>query len=298
MSNSSLVTAKIISPNKYSPRKYPITRITIHHMAWVQCTSKKCGESFKSSARQASSNYGIGYDGDIALYVEEKDAAWTSSNYDNDNRAVTIEVANSTGGPNWEISKKSYKALIELVTDICKRNGKTRIIWFGDKAKTLAYKPKEHEMIMTVHRWFSATTCPGPYLYSKMGDIADDVNKKLATGTKEVKEEKSTVINKNDPVDKQIWDFLKSKGLNNYAVAGIMGNLKAESNLRPNNLQNSFEKKLGYTDISYTQVVDSGKYTKFATDGAGYGLAQWTYHTRKAALLAFAKSRKKSIIYS
>ena len=264
-------------------------------MAWVQCTSKKCGESFKSSARQASSNYGIGYDGDIALYVEEKDAAWTSSNYDNDNRAVTIEVANSTGGPNWEISKKSYKALIELVTDICKRNGKTKIIWFGDKAKTLNYKPKEHEMIMTVHRWFSATTCPGPYLYSKMGDIADDVNKKLATGTKEVKEEKSTIINKNDPVDKQIWDFLKSKGLNNYAVAGIMGNLKAESNLRPNNLQNSFEKKLGYTDISYTQVVDSGKYTKFATDGAGYGLAQWTYHTRKAALLAFAKSRKKSI---
>lgn len=295
MSNSSLVTAKILSPNKYSPRKYPITRITIHHMAWVQCTSKKCGESFKSSARQASSNYGIGYDGDIALYVEEKDAAWTSSNYDNDNRAVTIEVANSTGGPNWEISKKSYKALIELVADICKRNGKTKIIWFGDKAKTLNYKPKEHEMIMTVHRWFSATTCPGPYLYSKMGDIADDVNKKLATGTKEVKEEKSTVINKNDPVDKQIWDFLKSKGLNSYAIAGIMGNLKAESNLRPNNLQNSFERKLGYTDVSYTQVVDSGKYTKFATDGAGYGLAQWTYHTRKAALLAFAKSKKKSI---
>lgn len=297
MSNSSLATAKIISPNKYSPRKYPITRITIHHMAWVQCTSKKCGESFKSSSRQASSNYGIGYDGDIALYVDEKDAAWTSSNYDNDNRAVTIEVANSTGGPYWEISKKSYKALIELVTDICKRNDKTKIIWFGDKAKTLNYKPKEHEMIMTVHRWFSATTCPGPYLYSKMDDIANEVNAQLQKvgGPVQSAPKSTETKNTNVPTDKQIWDFLKRKGLNNYAVAGIMGNLKAESNLRPNNLQNSFEKKLGYTDISYTQVVDSGKYTKFATDGAGYGLAQWTYHTRKAALLAFAKSKKKSI---
>lgn len=74
-----------------------------------------------------------------------------------------------------------------------------------------------------------------------------------------------------------------------------MGNLKAESNLRPNNLQNSFEKKLNYTDISYTQAVDSGVYKNFAKDGAGYGLAQWTYHTRKAALLAFANKKKKSI---
>ena len=295
MSNSSLVTYTKLSPNCYKPRKYPISRFTIHHMAWVQCTSKKCADSFANSARQASATYCIGYDGDIAQCVDEKNAPWTSSSYDNDNRAITFEVANSTGGPNWEVSHKSYKALINLMVDCCKRNGKTKVIWLGDKEKSLAYKPKSNEMLMTVHRWFSATTCPGPYLYSKMDDIAKEVNARLQKVSEPIQSTPKTTTTKSDPTDKQIWDFLKAKGLNNYAVAGIMGNLKAESNLRPNNLQNSFEKKLGYTDISYTQVVDSGRYTKFTTDGAGYGLAQWTYHTRKAALLEFAKSRKTSI---
>ena len=297
MSNSALVTYKKISPNRYSPRKYPISRITIHHMAWVQCTSKKCADSFASSSRQASANYCVGYDGDIALSVEEKDAAWTSSSYENDNRAVTIEVANSKGSPNWEVGDKSYKALITLVTDICTRNGKTKIIWFGDKNKSLSYSPKSNEMLMTVHRWFSATTCPGPYLYNKMQDIANEVNKRLQSVTDIDADEDNSKADTNvdDSVEKQIWDFLKSKNLNNFAVAGIMGNLRAESALSPINLQNSFEKKLGYTDSTYTQAVDNGIYSNFVTDGAGYGLAQWTYHTRKANLLAYAKSKNVSI---
>lgn len=295
MSNSSLVTYTKLSPNCYKPRKYPISRFTIHHTAWVQCTSKKCADSFANSARQASATYCIGYDGDISQSVKEENAPWTSSSYDNDNRAITFEVANSTGAPNWEVSHKSYKALINLMVDCCKRNGKTKVIWLGDKEKSLAYKTKSNEMLMTVHRWFSATSCPGPYLYSKMDDIAKEVNAQLQKASEPIQSTPKTTTTKNDPTDKQIWDFLKAKGLNDYAVAGVMGNLKAESNLRPNNLQNSFEKKLGYTDISYTQVVDSGRYTKFATDGAGYGLAQWTYPTRKAALLEFAKSRKASI---
>lgn len=291
MSNSSLVTYTKLSPNCYIPRKYPISRITIHHMAWVQCTSKKCADSFASSSRQASASYCIGYDGDISQSVKEENAPWTSSNYDNDNRAVTIEVANSTGTPKWEVSDKSYKALIKLVTDICERNGKDRIIWIANKDKALAYKLKDDEMLMTVHQWFSPTLCPGPYLYSKMDDIANAVNKNLQKAGVIIE----SIVDKSDPVDRQIWTFLQQKGFNNYAIAGIMGNLKAESNLRPNNLQNSFEKKLNYTDISYTQAVDSGVYKNFAKDGAGYGLAQWTYHTRKAALLAFANKKKKSI---
>ena len=295
MSNSSLVTYTKLSPHCYKPRKYPISRVTIHHMAWTQCTSKKCADSFANPSRQASANYCRGYDGDIAQSVKEENAAWTSSSYDNDNRAVTIEVANSTNGPDWKVSDKSYKALINLVTDICKRNGKDKILWFADENKALSYIPKDNEMLMTVHRWFSATLCPGPYLYSKMGDIANAVNKNLQKQEEQEVVIETLTIDKNDPVDRQIWTFLKGKGLNDYAVAGIMGNLKAESNLRPDNLQNSFEKKLNYTDISYTQAVDSGAYKNFATDGAGYGLAQWTYHTRKAALLAFAKKQKKSI---
>ena len=92
-----------------------------------------------------------------------------------------------------------------------------------------------------------------------------------------------------------IWSFLLGKIGNEYGVAGMMGNLYAESGLRPDNLQNAYEKRLGYTDASYTAAVDNGTYKKFGTDSAGYGLAQWTYHTRKKALLAFAQSKKKSV---
>lgn len=95
--------------------------------------------------------------------------------------------------------------------------------------------------------------------------------------------------------EEKIWNFLKGEGMSDQAVAGIMGNLYAECGLRSNNLQGSYEKKLGYTDETYTAAVDSGKYKNFEKDSAGYGLAQWTYHTRKAALLAFAKEKKKSI---
>lgn len=93
----------------------------------------------------------------------------------------------------------------------------------------------------------------------------------------------------------KIWNYLKTQGLNEYGVAGLMGNLKAESGLLPNNLQNSYESKLGYTDTTYTAAVDGGTYTDFSSDSAGYGLAQWTYCTRKAGLLAYAKAAGKSI---
>lgn len=93
----------------------------------------------------------------------------------------------------------------------------------------------------------------------------------------------------------KIWNFLKLKGLSSCGAAGLMGNLYAESGLNPQNLQNSYEKKLGHTDTSYTAAVDNGCYGNFARDGAGYGLAQWTYHTRKAALLEYAKAAGKSI---
>ncbi len=95
--------------------------------------------------------------------------------------------------------------------------------------------------------------------------------------------------------EQAIWEFLKDKGLSDFAVAGIMGNLYAESGLRSNNLQQAYERKLGYTDATYTKAVDDGSYKGFVTDAAGYGLAQWTYSGRKANLLKFATARKKSI---
>lgn len=95
--------------------------------------------------------------------------------------------------------------------------------------------------------------------------------------------------------EKKIWDYLIGKGLSPAGVAGLMGNLYAESALSPTNLQNSYEKSLDMTDAEYTAAVDSGSYKRFAKDSAGYGLAQWTYHTRKAALLAFCKAAGASI---
>ena len=181
MSNSSLVSYTQISPNKISPRKYDITRITIHCVVG-QVTVQSLGGIFAPSSKQASSNYGIGKDGKVGMYVEEKDRSWCSSNADNDNRAVTIEVASDTYAP-YKVTSAAYATLLDLVTDICRRNGKTKILWFGDKAKTLAYQPKAGEMVMTVHRWFANKSCPGDYLYNLHDEIAAEVNKRLAGGS-------------------------------------------------------------------------------------------------------------------
>ena len=181
MSNSSLVSYTQISPNKSSPRKYDITRITVHCVVG-QVTVQSLGGIFAPSSRQASSNYGIGKDGKVGMYVEEKDRSWCSSNADNDNRAVTIEVASDTYAP-YKVTAAAYAALLDLVTDICRRNGAKKLIWFGDKEKTLAYTPKSGEMVMTVHRWFANKSCPGEYLYNLHGEIAAEVTKRLSGGS-------------------------------------------------------------------------------------------------------------------
>ena len=167
MSNSSLISYTKISPNRTSPRKKPIRKITIHHMAG-NLTVEQCGAVFAPTSRKASSNYGIGTDGRIGMYVEEKDRAWTSSSPDNDNQAVTIEVANNTSGPNWTVSDKAMASLIDLCVDICKRNGIQRLNFTGDKTGNL-----------TMHCYFKSTLCPGPYLKSKFPYIASEVNKRL-----------------------------------------------------------------------------------------------------------------------
>lgn len=165
--SSPLATLFMWSPHHYKGRKYPITKITIHHMAG-KLSAKTCGNVFNGT-RKASSTYGIGYDGVIAQYVDEADAPWTSSNYDNDNRAITIEVSNSATGGNWPVSDEVLEALINLCVDICKRNpGIGKLNFTGDKTGNL-----------TMHKWFASTACPGPYLESKFPYIAEEVNKRL-----------------------------------------------------------------------------------------------------------------------
>lgn len=173
MSNSPLVNYMQISPNRYSPRNHKIDTITIHCVVG-QCSVETLGGIFAPVSRQASSNYGIGPDGRIGMYVEEKDASWCSSSYENDNRAITIEVASDTTHP-YAVTDKAYNALIELVTDICKRNGIKKLLWKGDKS-LIGQTDKQN---MTVHRWFENKACPGDYLYNLHGDIANKVNAKL-----------------------------------------------------------------------------------------------------------------------
>ena len=181
MSNSPLISCTKISPNTNSPRNKPIDRITIHCVVG-QCSAERIGEIFQNKDRQASCNYGIGLDGRIILVVDEKDRSWCSSSGANDHRAITFEVASDTTHP-YAVTDAALKSTINLCEDICRRYGKKKLLWFGDKAKTLAYTPAEDEMVLTVHRWFANKACPGEYLYSRQGQIAAEVTKRLSGGS-------------------------------------------------------------------------------------------------------------------
>lgn len=285
MSNSSLVTYKRISPHKTSPRNHAIDTVTIHCIVG-QWTAKQGCDYFATTDRDCSANYIVGKDGSIGLAVDEADRSWCSSSRDNDNRAITIEVASDTSHP-YAVTDAAYNALIALLADICKRNGIKKLLWKADKS-LIGQVDKQN---MTVHRWFANKACPGEYLYSRHGEIAEKVNALLNVEKPTIPE--TTVPATDNP--STIWNYFEGKGLNDFAVAGIMGNIYAESGFKPTNLQNAYEKKLGYTDDSYTAAVDNGSYGNFVKDSAGYGLAQWTYWSRKQALLEYARSVGKSI---
>ena len=283
--NSPLVSYTKLSPNHSGQRTHSIDRITPHCVVG-QCSVETLGSIFAPTSRQASCNYGIGVDGRVGMYVEEKNRSWCSSSNANDQRAITIECASDTTEP-YAFKDVVYQMLIKLCVDICKRNGKKKLLWLGDKDMTLAYTPKADEMVLTVHRWFANKSCPGSWMYARMGDLASKVTAQLGGTQVETPAVTDT--------EKTIWDFLFGKIGNAYGAAGMMGNLYAESALRPSNLQNTYEKKLGMTDAEYTAAVNSGSYTNFVKDSAGYGLAQWTYWSRKQALLQFAQAAGKSI---
>lgn len=176
MSNSPLVSYTKISPNKTSPRNKKIDTITIHCVVG-QCSVETLGNIFAPTSRQASSNYGVGVDGRIGMYVEEKDRSWCSSNAANDHRAITIEVASDTTEP-YAVNDKAFAALLDLVTDICQRNGIKKLVWSTNKEDRVNHK---NGCNMTVHRDYANKSCPGTYLYERHGQIADEVNKRLGS---------------------------------------------------------------------------------------------------------------------
>lgn len=209
-SNSKLVKYTKISPNRTSPRNHSIDRITPHCYVG-QVSAQSMGQWFANSSAQASSNYGIGVDGSVGMFVEEKDRSWCSSSRENDNRAVTIECASDKTHP-YAINDTVYNRLIELMADICRRNGKTKLLWFGDKNKTLAYNPKSNEMVMTVHRWFANKSCPGDYIYNRLPQIAEKVNKLLGSS---------------DPVaDNVLWYRVRTSWADEKSQLGAYVNLE------------------------------------------------------------------------
>lgn len=194
MSNSTLVDYTKLSPNHSGQRTHSIDRITPHCVVG-QCSVETLGSIFMTNG--ASCNYGIGTDGRVLLCVDEKNRSWCSSSNANDQRAITIECASDTYDP-YAMNSKVYNTLVKLCTDICKRNGKKKLLWFGSESKTLNYSPKSDEMIITVHRWFANKSCPGDWLYSRLGDLASKVTKNLGNTTNSESEENTMEAKLND----------------------------------------------------------------------------------------------------
>lgn len=216
--NSPLVSYTKLSPNHSGQRTHSIDRITPHCVVG-QCSVETLGNIFLPTSRQASCNYGIGVDGRIGMYVEEKNRSWCSSSAANDQRAVTIECASDNSEP-YAFKDVVYQRLIELCTDICKRNGKTKLLWLGDRTKALNYTPKSDEMVLTVHRWFANKSCPGNWMYARMGDLASKVTAALGGDVKPANPVKPT------PVCIKAGDLVTITGSTYYNGKAIPGWVK------------------------------------------------------------------------
>lgn len=177
--NSPLAVYTEISPNNSGERTAAIDRITPHCVVG-QCTVEYLGRLFANPETAASSNYGIDRTGRIGMYVPEDCRSWCSSSNANDQRAITIECASDTTAP-YRMNESVYAALVELCIDICKRHGKSKLLWISNKNDALAYQPAPDEMLLTVHRWFAAKDCPGEWLYSRLGALASTVTDRLKT---------------------------------------------------------------------------------------------------------------------
>ena len=167
-----------LSPNHSGLRTHAIDRITPHCVVG-QLSVEALGNTFLPKVRQASCNYAIGSDGRVAMIVEEKNRSWCSSSRENDQRAVTIECA-SDSHPPYAFNAVVYQKLIDLCVDICRRYEKKKLLWLEDKARTLSYNPAPDEMVLTVHRWFANKSCPGDWLFSRMGELATKVTDQLS----------------------------------------------------------------------------------------------------------------------
>ena len=263
MSNSPLANYTLISPNKNSPRNHKIDTITIHCFV-AQVTAKRGCEVFQPTSKKASCNYVVGYDGSIGLCVDEGDRSWCTSSGVNDHRAITIEVASDNKEP-YAVTEKAYAAMLDLVTDICKRNGIKKLVWSTNKNERMNHL---NGCNMTVHRDYANKSCPGTYLYSRHGEIAAEVNKRLGatdTAKPEPEEQAKTLYRvqtgafKNLANAKTQRDKVKAAGFDTYLVQSD-GYYKVQGKNGPSNWSSleasAKEAKLGYTLVASTPTFN------------------------------------------
>lgn len=271
--NSKLVNYTRISPNRSVNRNHAIDTVSIHCVVG-QCSVETLGSIFASTSKEASSNYGIGYDGRVGLYVEEKDRSWCTSSASNDNRAITIEVASDTYHP-YRVKDVAYKSLIKLLVDICKRNGIKKLVWSTNKSERMNHR---NGCNMTVHRDYANKSCPGDYLYNLHGQIAKEVNAQLGSGTsstpkktlyrvrkswKDVKSQKGAFYDLSNA--KKCAD--KNKG---YSVFDESG--KAVYTSKAANSTSSFKVQISISDLN----IRKGPGTNYATTGKFTGKGVFT----------------------
>lgn len=212
--NSPLAKLTIISPNQSGKRDHVIDTVTIHCLVG-QATAQEIGEYFQKTETAASANYGIGKDGDIVCCVDEDCRSWCSSNRANDERAITIEVASDKTEP-YAVTDAAYSALLDLLTDICKRNGIAELKWLDNPA----YIGKPEFQNMTVHRWFANKSCPGTYLFNKYGEIAATVNERLKAEINEIWYRVQCGAFRKKENAKAFCEHLKSIGIPCFIVEG------------------------------------------------------------------------------
>ena len=268
--------------SKYNIDKGSVSRIkyiVIHYVGALGGAEDNC-RYYGGGNRNASAHYFVGFNGEVWQCVEDANIAWHcgASSY----KHAECRNANSIG-IEMCVRKKNTKSM-----------GATDKDWYFEDATVEAaaeltrYLMNKYGVPAShVIRHYDVTgkICPNPYVYNTSAHTWDEFKRKIS-GQAETPQGGN---------EKTIWNFLTGKGLNAYAVAGIMGNLYTESGLMPNNLQNTYNNKLGKTDAEYTAAVDNGSYGNFVKDSAGYGLAQWTYWSRKQALLNHAKQAGVSI---
>lgn len=217
MSESPLVCYTKWSPNHSGKRNHVIDTVAIHCVA-ANATVEALGATFANPSRKASSQYGIGTDGRIAQFVSEANRSWCTSSAAVDHRAITIEVSNNGGAPDWPVSWAAYESLIKLLVDICQRNpGIGRLRWQGNK-KLMGQVNKQN---MVVHRWVAAKACPGDYLYNRHAAIAAEVNRRLDEAEQKKEEEEEVDINKliKDITPEQAYQLYQKAELHLKTVA-------------------------------------------------------------------------------